>query len=161
MLSTPLLRSLFAYYTVIKKTLSRPPHVVYISASELETERLRTESYWLCTRYIEILSCWYQNCVLPILLTVVKGLFITQVYALKSVAWLCWQKFPQEFRFKTHLFLQNVLQSYTSIYFVTCLRNVAIRFVVVAAFIIMLLSSSVIHLVRLGTAIWEHILASL
>ena len=39
------------------------------------------------------------------------------------------------------------------IYIVTCLRSFNIRFVVVAAFIIVLLSSSVIHLVRLGTAI--------
>jgi hypothetical protein len=40
-----------------------------------------------------------------------KGLFITQVYALKSGVWLCGQKFTQEYRFKTHLFLQNVLQN--------------------------------------------------
>ena len=37
------------------------------------------------------------------------GLFITQVYALKSGAWLCGQKFTQDFSFKIHLFLQNVL----------------------------------------------------
>ena len=42
------------------------------------------------------------------------GLFITQVYALKSGAWLCGQKFTQDFSFKIHLFLQNVLQSHAS-----------------------------------------------
>ena len=39
------------------------------------------------------------------------GLFITQVYALKSGAWLCGQKFAKDFSFKIHLFLQNVLQN--------------------------------------------------
>jgi hypothetical protein len=38
-----------------------------------------------------------------------RGLFITQVYALKSGAWLCGQKFKQDFSFKIHLLLQNVL----------------------------------------------------
>jgi hypothetical protein len=38
------------------------------------------------------------------------GLFIT----LKSGAWLCRQKFAQDFTFKIHLFIQNVLQSYAS-----------------------------------------------
>ena len=42
------------------------------------------------------------------------GLFTTQVYALKSGAWLCGQKFTQDFSFKIHLFLQNVLQIYAS-----------------------------------------------
>ena len=36
------------------------------------------------------------------------GLFTTQVYALKSGAWLCGQKFTQDFRFEIHLFLENV-----------------------------------------------------
>ena len=81
------------------------------------------------------------------------GLFITQVYALKSGARLCGQKFTQEFRFKTHLFLQNIYKVIFLIYIVTCLRSIAIRFLIVPAFIIVLLSSSVIHLVRLGTAI--------
>ena len=39
------------------------------------------------------------------------GLFITQVYALKSGARLCGQKFTQDFSFKIHLLLQNVLQN--------------------------------------------------
>jgi hypothetical protein len=33
------------------------------------------------------------------------------MYALKSGAWLCGQKFTQYFSFKIHLFLQNVLQN--------------------------------------------------
>jgi hypothetical protein len=39
------------------------------------------------------------------------GLLTTQVYALKSGVWLCRQKFTQDFSFKIHLLLQNVLQN--------------------------------------------------
>jgi hypothetical protein len=39
------------------------------------------------------------------------GLFITQVYALKSGARLCGQKFTQDFSFKIHLLLQTDLQN--------------------------------------------------
>ena len=69
-------------------------------------------------------------------------------------AWLCGQKFTQEFRFKTHLFLQNVLQSYASnIYrhlFEKFRHPIRHRgcFLHRVAFM-----ASVIHLVRLGTAI--------
>jgi hypothetical protein len=47
----------------------------------------------------------------------------------------CGHKFAQEFRFKTHLFLQNVYKIMHLIYIVTCLRNFAIVFIKVAAFI--------------------------
>ena len=61
------------------------------------------------------------------------------------------QKFPQQFRFKTHLFLNTFTK--------LCFWNISSLVWEVSAIWFIrswLLSSSVIHLVRLGTAIWEH-----
>jgi hypothetical protein len=85
-----------------------------------------------CLKHIPPKSLTVINGLIKCLLWIDRELFIT----LKLGAWLCRQKFAQDFTFKIHLFLQNIYIFMLLIYIFTFLTCFTIRFVIVAAFII-------------------------